>query len=144
MSQTHQRDVNPADSRRANADERAPLRILVVDDNIDAAETLAMLLGLGGHVTRVAHSGEEALDLATAFLPRLALIDIGLPGIDGYEVARRLRQAPTAGPLQLIALTGRSTEEDRRQAHAAGFDLHLVKPVDFDRLTDVIKGMGPV
>lgn len=104
-------------------------RILVVDDNVDAAESLAMLLQLDGHSTRVAHDGPAALVVAREFKPHAVLLDIGLPGMNGYEVARQLRDAETA-PMRLIALTGWSSEEARRQAHAAGFDRHLVKPVD--------------
>jgi CheY-like chemotaxis protein len=137
---TVRQHAHPADGPRAGA----PLRILVVDDNIDAAETLAMLLGLGGHETRVANSGEEALELATTFMPRLAFIDIGLPGINGYEVAQRLRQIFTPERMQLVALTGWGAEEDRRQTQAAGFDLHLVKPVDVDQLNQVVAGLNPM
>ena len=105
--------------------------MLVVDDNIDAAESLAMLLGLEGHETRMAHTGEDALTAAREFNPDTIFLDIGLPLMNGYEVARRLRADATLTPRpRLIALTGWGTEEDRRQAHAAGFDNHLVKPVD--------------
>ena len=105
-----------------------PLRILIVDDNADAAETVAMLLGFAGHATRVAHSGEAALGCAEEFQPEVVLLDLGLPGLSGHEVARQLRRA-ARGPLRLVALTGWGSEEDRRQAQAAGFDHHLVKPV---------------
>ncbi len=104
-------------------------RILVVDDNHDAAETLSMLLNLEGHDTRVANDGESALTAAAEFLPDTVFLDIGLPGMNGYETARHLREAH-GKPLRLIALTGWGAEEDRRRAHEAGFDGHLVKPVD--------------
>jgi signal transduction histidine kinase len=114
-------------------------RILVVDDNTDAAETLSMLLELDGHTTRVAGDGESALTVAAAFRPDTVLLDIGMPGMNGYEAARKLRDAH--GPsLRIIALTGWGAEEDRRQAHEAGFDRHLVKPVDPAMLASALAG----
>jgi signal transduction histidine kinase/ActR/RegA family two-component response regulator len=119
----------------------ASLRVLVVDDNADAAETLAMLLGLDGHLTRVVHSGEEALAAVADFCPDIAFVDIGLPDLTGYEVARRLRASANAPKaLLLVALTGWGMEEDRRQAHSAGFDVHLVKPVDLAKINEVLTG----
>ena len=114
------------------------LRVLVVDDNVDGAEALAMFLELNGHTTRLAHTGRQALLAATEFEPHLVFLDIGLPEMNGYEVARHLR-APTAA-LQptLIALTGWGAEEDRRRAQAAGFDQHLVKPVDMAKVIAVL------
>jgi CheY-like chemotaxis protein len=110
---------------------KAPRRILVVDDNIDAATSLAMLLQLDGHDTRVAHSGAEALAAATGFAPHFVLLDIGLPDLSGYEVARRLRSLPGLEPTpRLIALTGWGQAEDRARSREAGFEVHLVKPVD--------------
>ncbi|HUQ11455.1 MAG TPA: ATP-binding protein [Steroidobacteraceae bacterium] len=104
-------------------------RILVVDDNNDAAETLSMLLSLDGHDTRVANDGESAVVVAGQFLPDTVFLDIGLPGMNGYETARHLRQAH--GKLvRIIALTGWGDAEHRQRAHEAGFDGHLVKPVD--------------
>jgi CheY-like chemotaxis protein len=115
------------------------LRILVVDDNIDAADSLAMLLSLRGHETHLAHTGEAAVADAREFKPHVAFVDIGLPDVSGYEVARRMRAEATVGtPLTLIALTGWGSEEDRRRARAAGFDNHFVKPVDIDKLADVL------
>jgi len=109
----------------------AAQRILVVDDNIDAATSLAMLLELDGHATRVAHSGIDALAAVRDFEPHVALLDIGLPDISGYEVARQVRAMKDLPTMpRLIALTGWGSEEDRRQAAEAGFDAHLVKPVD--------------
>lgn len=106
-------------------------RILVVDDNIDAANSLAMLLELDGHATRVAHCGNDALRAVREFAPHVALLDIGLPDISGYEVARKVRAMTDLPSMpRLIALTGWGSEEDRRQAAEAGFDAHLVKPVD--------------
>jgi PAS domain S-box-containing protein len=103
-------------------------RILVVDDNTDAAELMAELFQRSGHRTAVAHDGPSALEIATAFAPEIAILDIGLPVMDGYELARRLREQ--LGPIHLIALTGYGQSSDRERALAAGFDVHLVKPVD--------------
>lgn len=117
-----------------------PHRILVVDDNVDAAESLAILLQVLGHTTKTAHDGLTALDRARAFKPDTIFLDIGLPKMDGYEVARRLRQDPGLHPQPLlVALTGHSQEEDRQRAHAAGFDRHLVKPVEMDQLTATLE-----
>jgi len=103
---------------------------VTVDDNRDAAQTLAMVLELQGHAVQVAFSGREALHLAPEFRPRIVLLDIGMPDLDGYQTARHLRQQPWASGTQLIALTGWGQEQDRRQALAAGFDHHAVKPID--------------
>lgn len=115
------------------------LRILIVDDNLDAAESLAMCLELEGHRTRSARDGESALALASEFQPQAAVLDIGLPGMSGYELARCLRGQATSGPPPLlIAVTGWGTEEDRRRAQEAGFDVHLVKPIDPETLSRLI------
>lgn len=108
--------------------------ILVVDDNRDSAISLAMLLRLLGNEVRTAHDGPEALSVAAHAWPDVVLLDIGLPGMDGYEVARQIRSMREGKRLVIVALTGYGTEEDRRQSHAAGFDAHLVKPVDLDAL----------
>jgi len=107
-----------------------PRRILVVDDNVDTAESMAFLLRLKGHEIRVAHSGLTAIDAALSFAPEIVLLDIGLPGLDGYQVARKLRRHPSLAGAILVALTGYGQEEDRRLAREAGFDHHLTKPVD--------------
>jgi signal transduction histidine kinase len=112
----------------------AALRVLVVDDNVDAAETMATALELFGCDTRMAHSAAAALALAPDFGPDVALLDIGLPDINGYELARRLRAAGGERPLLLIAATGWGQEKDRRMAFDAGFDHHLTKPIDVDKL----------
>ncbi len=109
-------------------------RVLVVDDNKDAANTLAELLTLEGHDVTVAYDGQEALDRAAASAPQLAILDIGLPGMDGYELARRLRAAPGGQSLVLAALTGYGQPADRAFAKQAGFDHHLLKPVDLNAL----------
>jgi signal transduction histidine kinase/CheY-like chemotaxis protein len=112
----------------------AELKILVVDDNVDAAEMLGMLLELRGYHTRLAHTGPAALDVAADFQPAVIFLDIGLPGLNGYQVAQRLRASAREPQPVLVALTGWGTDEDRRQAKAAGFDGHLVKPVDIQQL----------
>jgi two-component system CheB/CheR fusion protein len=109
-------------------------RILVVDDNADAAESLAMLLRLEGQEVRVAHDGPSALEAARDYRPEIAFLDIGMPGLDGYEVARRLRQEPGLEKVVLVALTGWGQEEDRRRSREAGFDRHFIKPVEPDVL----------
>jgi signal transduction histidine kinase/DNA-binding response OmpR family regulator len=108
----------------------APGRILVVDDNRDAAISLAILLRLEGYEVRVVHDGPAALELVHSFLPHVVLLDIGLPEMDGYEVARRLRQDPAMAGTMLVAITGYSQESNRERSREAGFDHYLVKPVD--------------
>jgi PAS domain S-box-containing protein len=110
------------------------LRILVVDDNHDAAETLGMALELFGCSTRIVHTAGAALEAAPAFAPEVALLDIGLPDMNGYELARRLRQLPGGERMTLIAATGWGQQQDRQRAFDAGFDHHLTKPIDFDQL----------
>jgi len=114
-------------------------RVLVVDDNVDAAELLGEAIELMGHDARVVHDGPTALTVAAAFVPDIALLDIGLPVMDGYEVGRRLREdrASSAGP-KLVAVTGYAQDEDRRRSAAAGFDAHLVKPIDLDVLAELL------
>ena len=114
-----------------------PRRILIVDDSRDAAESLAMLLSLSGHHVLVSHHGEEALHLAASERPEVVLLDIGLPGIDGYEVCRRLRQSGLDGAL-IIAMTGYGQERDRQRSKDAGFDTHTVKPVELDHLMELL------
>jgi CheY-like chemotaxis protein len=104
--------------------------VLVVDDNRDAADTLALLLELMGHDIRTAHDGPQALKAAEEFLPEIVLLDIGLPGMNGYEVCRKLREQPWGRAATVVALTGWGQAEDQRQASDAGFDRHLVKPVE--------------
>jgi CheY-like chemotaxis protein len=110
-----------------------PHRILVVDDHVESAHGLAELLGLWGHETHVAHDGPSALAAATRLHPTVALLDLGLPGMDGCTLARRLRELALPAIL-LVALTGSDAPDDRTRIAAAGFDHHFVKPVDFDRL----------
>jgi len=114
------------------------LRVLVVDDGYDAAQMLAMLLSSWRHVVEIAHDGPEAIERATSFGPDVILLDIGLPLMDGYEVARRIRSDPRFTGVQLIAITGYGQAADRQRSHAAGFDLHLVKPIDTDELAELL------
>ena len=116
----------------------APRRILVVDDNVDAADSLALLLGMEGHDVRVAHDGPAALAAVEAEPPDLVFLDIGMPVMNGYDVARRLRQRPGLEHLLLVAMTGWGQEEDRRRSQEAGFDHHLVKPVEPDALHQLL------
>jgi len=106
-------------------------RVLFVDDSVDTADSMAMLLNASGHDVRVAHDGPTALHVAGDYRPDVMILDIGLPGLNGYEVARQVRQHPLLGGVMLIAMTGYGQESDRQRAVAAGFDHHLVKPVNF-------------
>ncbi|MGH7135924.1 MAG: hybrid sensor histidine kinase/response regulator, partial [Pirellulales bacterium] len=125
----------------ADAAERTPaLRILVVDDNQDAADTTAMLLHVLGHEARVAYNGPDALAAASANPPDALLLDIGLPGMDGYEVARRLRADERLQHIPLIAITGYGRDVDYQLSQAAGFDAHLVKPVEARKLEQALAG----
>jgi two-component system, chemotaxis family, CheB/CheR fusion protein len=129
-------------------------RALVVDDNVDAARSLAMLLKLSGHDVHTVHDGPAALEVIGEFQPDVIFLDIGLPGLDGYEIARRLRSMPEIEDVLLLALTGYGQEEDRRRSFEAGFDHHLVKPVDLGTLHAILasqpheiiplKGSAPV
>jgi chemotaxis methyl-accepting protein methylase/signal transduction histidine kinase/chemotaxis response regulator CheB len=110
------------------------LRVLVVDDNRDAAQTLAMLLELSGSTVRTVFSGAEAVDAARELVPAVVFLDIGLPGMDGYEVARRLRQDPALATTTIVALTGWGSDADKRKTKEAGFDHHFTKPVKADQI----------
>jgi CheY-like chemotaxis protein len=118
----------------SQTDATAGFRILVVDDNVDSAESLAMLLSLSNHVTRVAHSGLEALKTVDDFSPDVVFLDIGMPGMNGYEVARELRKREELRETVLIALTGWGRDDDVKSSQDAGFNEHLMKPVDFDAI----------
>ena len=117
--------------------------ILLVEDNSDARETLRLLLELDGHRVAVADTGERGIALALEQPFSVALIDIGLPDVDGYDVARRIRLAPTGDRVVLVALTGYGRPEDVRRAREAGFDAHVVKPVDPDTLTKTLSELTP-
>ena len=128
--------VREAKTPAIAAAEGAPKRVLIVDDNVDAAQTLELLLKSLGHDTAVAYTGIEALQIAPEFRPDIVLLDIGLPGLDGYEVARRLRTLKNNERVRIVAVTGWGQEADKQKSREAGFDLHLVKPIspnDLDR-----------
>jgi len=110
----------------------------VVDDNRDGAELLEEVFRALGHVTRLAFDGEDALLLAREFRPQIAFLDIGLPTMDGYELARGLRAVPGLGQVRLVAVTGFGQEADRGRARDAGFDEHLVKPVEVDQIKELM------
>ena len=112
-------------------------RILVVDDSVDSAETLGELLKIWGHDVCLAHDGPAAVAAARDYRPEIVLLDIGLPGMDGFAVATELRKEGTAGRL-LVALTGYGEQQDKERAREAGFDHHLVKPIDPDRLQKLL------
>jgi CheY-like chemotaxis protein len=114
--------------------EMSHLKVLVVDDNRDAAITLQMLMSIHGHEAIMAHDGGEACRVAETYRPNVILLDIGLPTMNGYEACRTIRQSPWGKQMTIIALTGWGKDEDRRQSEEAGFDGHLVKPVNNDML----------
>ncbi|HWI19635.1 MAG TPA: response regulator, partial [Vicinamibacterales bacterium] len=113
-------------------------RILIVDDSRDGGESLAMLLRVLGAEVSLAHSGRMALECVEGFKPDVVLLDIGMPGMDGYEVARRIRANPASRHISLIALTGWGQDEDRKRSVAAGFNHHLVKPADLEQLRQLL------
>lgn len=115
-----------------------PQRILVVDDNADAADTLSMMLNLYGHETATAYTAQDALAQADSFRPETILLDIGLPGTDGYELAKRFRAMPAGASIRLVAVTGYGQPEDRARVLGAGFDAHLVKPMTPENLRKVL------
>ena len=139
--------TEPEDSERLRVlaldpSERPPrCRVLVVDDNVDSARSMAMLLQLEGYEVECAFDGEEALARAASHQPHAVILDLGLPLLNGYEVARQLRETPALsrlGPLLLIALSGYGRERDRARAAEAGFDLHLTKPADPNEVLQVL------
>ncbi|CAH2809321.1 MAG: Multidomain signal transduction protein including CheB-like methylesterase, CheR-like methyltransferase and BaeS-like histidine kinase [uncultured Caballeronia sp.] len=115
-----------------------PRRVLLVDDSVDAAEAMSMLLETLGHEVRVMHDGPSALAMVDDFAPEVVILDIGLPGMDGFEVAREMRTCAVTKTVLLIALTGYGAESDKQKARDAGFDHHLVKPVSFKAIETVI------
>jgi CheY-like chemotaxis protein len=133
-------DVGTASDELARQTSHA-LRVLVVEDNLDSADMMNFMLKLGGHEVRTAHDGPAALEAIRAFQPQVVLCDIGLPGMNGYEIAGRLRAAPEFAQTLLIALTGYGQEEARRRAKEAGFDYHLVKPVKPDALNALLDSL---
>ena len=133
--------VTPGRSRES-ATPCSPRRILLVEDNADAAELLAMMLEMDGHEVVVAHSGTTALEMAGPYCPDVVLLDLGLPGMDGYEVAARLRKLPACAATLLVAVTGYGQEDDRQRTAESGFAHHLVKPIEVEDLRRVLAGEG--
>ena len=113
-------------------------RVLLIEDNVDITDFIRIQLEMWGHEVFVAHDGPRGLEEALRLRPDIALLDVGLPGMDGYELARRIRQADAGTDMRLVAMTGYGRPEDRARALAAGFDAHLVKPVDPRRLQDLL------
>lgn len=121
---------------------RRGLKVLIIEDNTDAADSLALLLELLGHEARIARDGLSGVAAVADYRPDVILCDIGLPGLDGYQIARRLRGQPSLCPRMLIALTGYGQDEDRRRALAAGFDRHYTKPADPEELISLLDGVS--
>ena len=117
------------------------LRLLVVDDNVDAAEALSQLLKQSGHEVRLATDGPAALDTVAQAAPDVIFLDIGMPGMSGYDVARALREMPRGEEFVIVAVTGWGTAEDKSKAKAAGFDHHLTKPADFDAVEQILESV---
>jgi len=118
------------------------IAVLVVDDNADAAEMLSEYVGSLGYIVRAAFDGPSALRVAEEMRPAIALLDIGLPVMDGFELARRLRDSDTLTGIKLVAITGYGQETDRARSRDAGFDAHLVKPVDLDHLEQLLQELS--
>lgn len=118
-------------------------RILVVDDNHDSALSLAMVLTMMGHETRTAHDGEAAIATAESFRPEVVLLDIGLPRLNGYEVAQRIRGSAWGSQMFLIAVTGWGQDEDRQRSAEVGLNFHMVKPIGPEALEGVLAGLAP-
>jgi CheY-like chemotaxis protein len=123
-------------------DQPKPRRVLLVDDNPDSTESLAQLLAMSGHEARTASDGPAALEIARAFHPEVVLCDLGLPGMSGFEVVRELRRQPGGPHMLIAALTGFGQAGDRLKSAEAGFDLHLVKPVDPAVIESLVNGLG--
>jgi signal transduction histidine kinase len=134
--------ANAAEHNQTHKDDTwkssAPLRILVVDDNGDSAESMALMLKFAGHTVAVANDGLEALEVAKTFQPHAAFLDLGMPKLNGYDTARQIRQQPWGNNMVLVALTGWGQQEDKRRSKEAGFDAHLVKPVDHRSLEKIL------
>jgi CheY-like chemotaxis protein len=118
-------------------------RVLIVDDNADAANSLGRLLSLLGKEVAVAHDGPSAVQVAARFMPHLALLDLGMPGMDGIETAKHIQALPQGNRIKLVALTGWGQEGDRQRTEAAGFAAHLVKPVQVDQLENLLDKLAP-
>jgi CheY-like chemotaxis protein/two-component sensor histidine kinase len=139
--------VEANELRGSSGEEEPPvpkesLRILIVDDNRDGADSLAMMLKVMGNDTRTAYDGEEAVTASREFQPEVVLLDLGLPKLNGYEACRRIRKLPGGDKLVIIAQTGWGQDEDRKLTRQAGFNAHLVKPVDYDSLMNLLVGLS--
>ncbi|WP_435022346.1 response regulator [Tundrisphaera sp. TA3] len=130
--------VESARPKRPESEPARKLKILIVDDNVDTARGMARLMKLLGHEVATAHDGLEAIEVARQFLPRFIMLDIGLPGMSGYEVAAKLRREPCGSDALIVAVSGYGQDEDRRRSREAGFDYHLTKPVDHDALLQLL------
>jgi len=133
-----------ADRPKVELSQTSARRILIVDDNIDAADSLAMLLQMEGIETETARDGLEAISAAEAFHPDVILLDIGLPKLNGYEVCRRIRAQPWSQKMLLIALTGWGQDDDRSRSREAGFDAHMIKPIDYPAFLKLLAEKLPV
>jgi CheY-like chemotaxis protein len=119
------------------------LKVLVVEDNVDSAETLAILLRAYDHEVRTVHDGLQAIEVSERFQPDVILLDLGLPDLDGYDVCRRIRQRPRGRNMIIIALSGWGQQKDKDRSAASGFDLHLVKPVEAQTLIEMLSSAPP-
>ncbi|MCK0510990.1 hybrid sensor histidine kinase/response regulator [Aromatoleum buckelii] len=137
-------ELPPPPEARGAPSPALPRRVLIVDDNADSAQSLATLLGISGHAAHVALDGLDALRLAEALRPDVILLDIGLPGLNGYEVCRRMREQPWGKDILVVAMTGWGQDEDRRRSRDSGFDHHLVKPIDYAELAQLLADTGSV
>lgn len=134
--------VKTGSSSARSDDREGSRRVLIADDNNDAAESLAMLLRLDGHDVAIANDGEAALQMFERAKPDAALLDIGMPHVDGYELARRIRARSDGAQVLLVAITGWCQQEDIERSRAAGFDYHLTKPVEPDAVAKLLRSAG--
>ena len=130
--------TSPAPAVETVEPARTSCRVLIVEDNVDTARSLAMLLKAAGHDARIAHDGPTALEVSLNYAPDVVLLDIGLPGFNGYEVATRMRQQPGLGNVMLVAMTVYGQEADLHRSREAGLDHHLVKPADFSKVQEIL------
>jgi CheY-like chemotaxis protein len=140
LAENQMADSNPTKAGTVTTTPKR-FRILVVDDNHDSALSMAMMLSIMGHETRTAHDGESAVTTAESFLPDVVLLDIGLPKLNGYEVAQRIREKPWGVSMFLIAVTGWGQDEDRERSSEVGLNLHMVKPVEPSALEKLLAGL---
>jgi CheY-like chemotaxis protein len=134
--------ISPVSREHGYLPNTRPFRMVIIEDNVIAARSTQMLLKELGHQTEIAHNGIEGIAVVQQFQPQVVLCDLGLPGIDGYQVARRLRQCSELSEIRLISTSGYGQEEDKQRALAAGFDAHLVKPIDFRELQRLLSELA--